>query len=49
MFWKVYQKDNIDMNRTSETNANFAVPTEVEKSELSTKRPTTLKISDMKP
>ena len=28
MFWKVYQKDmhDINMNRTSETNANFGCP-----------------------
>ena len=26
MFWKVYQKDNINMNRTSETDANFGCP-----------------------
>ena len=26
MFWKVYQKENIDMNRTSETPAHFGCP-----------------------
>ena len=26
MFWKVYQKDNINMNRMSETPANFGCP-----------------------
>ena len=39
MFWKVYQKDNNNINIKSETPGNFGP----------TKRPTTLKISDMKP
>ena len=34
MFWKVYQKDNININRKSETPGNFGCPKGVEKSEL---------------
>ena len=33
-FWKVYQKDNIDINRKSETPENFGCPKGVQKSEL---------------
>ena len=34
LFWKVYQKDNIDINRKSETPGNFSCPKGVEKSDL---------------
>ena len=34
LFWTVYQKDNININRKSETPGNFGCPKGVEKSEL---------------
>ena len=34
MFWKVYQKDNININRKSETPGNFGCSKGVEKSKL---------------
>ena len=48
LFWKVYEKNNININRKSETPGNFGCPKGVEKVIFSPKRPTTLKISDMK-
>ena len=31
LFWKVYQKDNIDINRESEIPGNFGFPKGLEK------------------
>ena len=41
--------DNINISRKSEIPGNFGCPKEFEKVNFSPKRPTTLKISDMKP
>ena len=39
LFWKVYQRDNININRKSETPGVFGCPKGVEKSELSDMKP----------
>ena len=46
LLWKVYQKDNININRRFE---NFGCTKGVKKVNLSPKGPTSLKISYMKP
>ena len=46
LLWKVYQKDNININRRFE---NFGCTKGVKKVNFSPKGPTTLKISYMKP
>ena len=49
LFLKGYQKDNININRKSETPGSFACPKGAVKVNFSPKRFKTLKISDTEP